>query len=89
MATEKDLKTIRDAIVSAENSIRTARQLLSAMLGDSANASFSASTDGMNHYSSGDSYIIEGVFTGDSMLGSDGNTYPVPHNYASKSLLVQ
>lgn len=23
------------------------------------------------------------------MLGSDGNTYPVPQNYASKSLLVQ
>jgi hypothetical protein len=23
------------------------------------------------------------------MLASDGNTYPVPQNYASKSLLVQ
>ena len=23
------------------------------------------------------------------MLGSDGNIYPVPQNYASKSLLVQ
>lgn len=89
MATEKELKALRDAIISAENSIRTARQLLSAMLGDSVNSVFSASTDWMSHYSSGDSYIIEGVFTGESMLGSDGNTYPVPHNYASKSLLVQ
>jgi len=32
---------------------------------------------------------VEGVFIGDGMLGSDGNTYPVPQNYASKSLLVQ
>lgn len=33
--------------------------------------------------------VIEGVFTGESMLGADGNIYPVSQNYASKSLLVQ
>lgn len=33
--------------------------------------------------------MVEGVFTGEAMLGSDGNIYPVPQNYASKSLLVQ
>jgi hypothetical protein len=33
--------------------------------------------------------VIEGVFDGQNMVGSDGKTYPVPANYASKSKLVQ
>ncbi|MGH7241299.1 MAG: hypothetical protein ACREGB_03320, partial [Candidatus Saccharimonadales bacterium] len=33
--------------------------------------------------------VIEGVFDGQSMVGSDGKNYPVPANYASKSKLVQ
>jgi hypothetical protein len=33
--------------------------------------------------------VIEGVFTGDKMLGQDGKEYNVPPNYASKSKLVE
>lgn len=33
--------------------------------------------------------IIEGVFNGEKMVGSDGNEYAVPPNYASKSKLVE
>ncbi len=33
--------------------------------------------------------IVEGVFNGEKMVGSDGNEYPVPPNYASKSKLVE
>jgi hypothetical protein len=33
--------------------------------------------------------VIEGVFDGQNMVGSDAKTYPVPANYASKSKLVQ
>src|SRR5205814_9802039 len=33
--------------------------------------------------------VIEGVFDGQTMIGSDGKSYPVPANYASKSKLVQ
>ncbi|MFH0831114.1 MAG: hypothetical protein V1895_03580 [Parcubacteria group bacterium] len=33
--------------------------------------------------------IIEGVFDGQSMIGSDRKIYPVPANYASKSKLVE
>jgi hypothetical protein len=43
----------------------------------------------LNNYKSGDSKIIEWVFSGEAMLGSDKNKYPVPVNYASKSKLVQ
>lgn len=33
--------------------------------------------------------VIEGVFTGNEMLGTDGKTYPMSPNYASKSKLIQ
>lgn len=33
--------------------------------------------------------IVEGVFSGDAMIGSDGERYSVPPNYASKSKLVE
>lgn len=33
--------------------------------------------------------IIEGVFNGEKMIGSDGHEYAVPPNYASKSKLVE
>lgn len=33
--------------------------------------------------------IIEGVFDGQNMMGNDGQEYPVPPNYASKSKLVE
>ncbi len=36
-----------------------------------------------------DSQVIEGVFDGQNMLGSDESLYPVPANYASKSKLVE
>lgn len=87
---EKDLKTLRDAIISAENSLKTAKHLLTLMLGDKWKRDvFSPSTEGLEHYTHGVEHIVEWVFTWESMFGSDGNTYPVPHNYASKSLLVQ
>lgn len=33
--------------------------------------------------------IVEGVFDGENMIGSDGQKYTVPMNYASKSKLVE
>lgn len=38
---------------------------------------------------SDDEQIIEGVFTGEEMVGPDGKRYSVPSNYASKSKLVE
>jgi hypothetical protein len=36
-----------------------------------------------------DHRIVEGVFDGQQMVGSDGRMYTVPQNYASKSKLVE
>lgn len=86
---KKTLKSIHDAILAAESSIRTARQLLSEVLWEEAKDSATFSTNGLEKYQEEDLLIVEWVFTGESMLWADGNTYPIPQNYASKSLLVQ
>lgn len=33
--------------------------------------------------------VVEGVFDGQNMVGNDGQEYPIPPNYASKSKLVE
>lgn len=33
--------------------------------------------------------VVEGVFDGENMVGSDGHKYSIPPNYASKSKLVE
>ncbi|NRH21156.1 hypothetical protein HOO68_03870 [Candidatus Gracilibacteria bacterium] len=89
MVQDKQIKALKDLIQSAESSIRTARKMLESIIGDTSSDDFEVSTVGLNSYQSGDEKIVEGVFTGDSMLGPDGSVYPVPQNYSSKSLLVQ
>ncbi|MDD2871081.1 MAG: hypothetical protein PHS49_03750 [Candidatus Gracilibacteria bacterium] len=92
MENKKTLAAIRDFIINAEKSIKSAKKLLKDVLEDnnlSLETEVNLSTMGLNSYTSDDSKIIEGVFTGEEMLGSDGNKYPVPANYSSKSKLVQ
>lgn len=86
---EQKIKALRDLIHSAQNSIHSAKKILNSLLWEDEENDMSLSTDGLSTYTSGDDRVVEGVFTGESMLGSDGNMYPVPQNYASKSLLVQ
>lgn len=86
---EQKIKALRDLIHSAQNSIHSAKKILNSLLGEDDNTLLDMDTTGLASYTSGDDHIVEGVFTGESMLGSDGNMYPVPQNYASKSLLVQ
>lgn len=92
MENKKTIAAIRDFIVTAEKSIKNAKKLLKDVLEDnnlSLDSEINLDTAGLNSYNSEDSKIIEWVFTGEEMLGSDSNKYPVPVNYASKSKLVQ
>ena len=89
----KRIAAIRDLLDTAQKSIHSARKLLLSLVGMEGE---NLKTDlgylnpaSLSSYKSGNEKIVEGVFTGESMLGSDGNTYPVPQNYASKSHLVQ
>jgi hypothetical protein len=86
---EQKIKALRDLIHSAQNSINSAKKILNGLLGEDIDSDYGFSTEWLASYTQGDDKIIEWVFTGESMLGSDGNIYPVPQNYSSKSLLVQ
>ncbi len=87
--TNKKLKNIRDLILLAQDSINSAKKIISTMVESDPKEALEFDTEGLANYDNWSEKIIEWVFTGDGMLGSDGNLYPVPQNYASKSLLVQ
>ena len=90
--TKKRIQAIRDFIDTAEKSLKNAKKLLKEILEEEnidLSADLELDTKGLSKYESGDSKIIEGVFTGEDMFWADKNHYPVPVNYASKSKLVQ
>lgn len=89
---EDKLIQVQELIDSAMSSLKTANALMREMTGVS-NASrermvgFASSMS--EPASSAGGKVVEGVFDGQNMVDSDGQTYPVPANYASKSKLVE
>lgn len=79
---EKQIKRLRSLIAEAETNLAAARELLNSLVGEDPEMAAAVREEPRGK-------IIEGVFDGQSMVGSDGKTYPVPANYASKSKLVQ
>lgn len=79
---DKQVKRLRALIQEAETSLAAATELLISLVGDDQTVTPVAREDTLGK-------VIEGVFDGQNMVGSDGKTYPVPANYASKSKLVQ
>lgn len=79
---EKQIKRLRALIQEAETNLAAANELLISLVGDDERVTAAIKEDSLGK-------IIEGVFDGQNMVGSDGKTYPVPANYASKSKLVQ
>lgn len=79
---EKQIKRLRALIQEAETSLAAATELLISVVGDDEKVAPVVRDDTLGK-------VIEGVFDGQNMVGSDSKTYPVPANYASKSKLVQ
>ncbi|MDD4287653.1 MAG: hypothetical protein PHN33_04875 [Candidatus Peribacteraceae bacterium] len=87
---DDQLLQIQELIESAASSLKTANALLRTMTGIS-------DTDRERHMTRAGSMgggsvsgkVVEGSFDGQNMVDSEGNTYPVPANYASKSKLVE
>jgi len=79
---DKQVKRLRALIQEAETNLAAATELLISLVGDDEKVAPIAREDTLGK-------VIEGVFDGQNMVGSDGKTYPVPANYASKSKLVQ
>lgn len=79
---DKQIKRLKILLQESETSLAAAKELLVSLIGDDDSAPVMPSEDIAGK-------IIEGVFDGQNMVGSDGKTYPVPANYASKSKLVE
>jgi len=79
---EKQIKRLKALIQEAETNLAAAKELLVSLVGDEAVISSHVLDEQVGK-------IVEGVFDGQNMVGSDAKTYPVPANYASKSKLVQ
>ncbi len=77
------IAAIREMIANAERTIVSARAMLSQLEGKPMKRSAPKVS------SDEEGEIVEGVFDGQVMMGTDGKQYPVPANYASKSKLVE
>lgn len=73
---------VKQMLESAEKSIRSAQHILLEAVGNK-----SVIIEKAKELSS-KSEIVEGVFDGENMIGPDKKKYPVPANYASKSMLI-
>lgn len=78
---EKQVKRLQVLLSEAETNLAAARELLTSILGPN---DIPVRT---NEQLTG--RVIEGVFDGQTMHDSEGKSYPVPANYASKSKLVE
>lgn len=77
----KNIDLIKQSLSAAESSIKLAKQLLSEL-----NSSQGEKVD--QKLNPVDLPGISGVFDGEKMISESGESYPVPANYASKSMLV-
>lgn len=89
MTLAQKLALAKEMLQSAEANIRSARQIIIELAGDSGKDHFAELAINLNKTQSeaGDR-IIEGIFNGQNMVGADEKIYPVPANYASKSKLI-
>ncbi len=77
------IAAIREMIANAERTIQSARAMLSQIEGKPGKKT------ALPPSNTEEGEIVEGVFDGQVMIGTDGKQYPVPANYASKSKLVE
>jgi hypothetical protein len=85
------LLQVQELLDTAQASLKTAHAILREMTGvvDTTRERYTQRAGGMTGGGAVSGRVIEGIFDGQNMVDSQGNTYPVPANYASKSKLVE
>lgn len=81
----RTLALIQQRLDEAERNIQYVRQALE----EGEVSGVPALRDSIDDETPGGARVVEGVFDGQNMQGNDGEEYPVPPNYASKSKLVE
>ena len=84
----KTLALVQQRLDEAERNIQYVRQALAEGEEGSGEYAPAESVGGVTEIAGGER-VVEGVFDGKNMQGNDGDEYPVPPNYASKSKLVE
>lgn len=82
------LTEIKDMIDSAEAALKNAKKMLIELSEDDYSEGGMHRSTGAPAGAENASKVIEGAFNGERMIAPDGENYPVPANYASKSKLV-
>jgi len=82
---------VQELIDSAMSSLKTAYALMRDMTGvaDTDRERIMTRAESMPSSGSVSGKVVEGIFDGQNMVDGNGETYPVPANYASKSKLVE
>ncbi len=89
MSNENKIEEIKHILNSIQQQLDLAKKVLSGQVDkDKIDPNTKAREKGSEKQED-DIKIIEGVFTGDKMIGPDGKEYLVPQNYSSKSKLVE
>src|SRR3989338_7636373 len=84
------LVQVQELIDSATSSLKTASNLLRSITGVSdTGRQRLMGMAGTMRTDTVSGRVIEGIFDGQNMVDADGQTYPIPANYASKSKLVE
>lgn len=79
---------IQKLLDAADGNLSSARTMIREMAGvDVAPLDMGSKLEGLAVQE--ENKVFEGVFDGEMMVAADGQTYPVPPNYASKSKLVE
>ncbi len=86
---DKQLKTLKKLIETAETSLAGAKELLVSLVGSNETEAPMSAASIAASAADPSGKVVEGQFDGQHMQGPDGKSYPVPANYASKSKLVQ
>jgi len=88
---DDSLLYIQELLESAQASLKTASAMLRELTGVSDTSREKHVMRASKVVSSGPASgrIIEGIFDGQNMMDGNGQSYPVPANYASKSKLVE
>jgi len=93
MTDENKILLIKELVDSAESDLKKAKKMIDQLAGDDAKVSYAKKAEAIKETSDDDSddgeeKVIQGIFDGEQMTDEDGEAYPVPQNYASKSKLV-
>lgn len=83
-----NIEQIKAMIESAEASLKNAKKMLLELSGEDLSSGTPLSTRPPVPESTEGGKVIEGIFNGQAMIAPDGEQFPVPANYASKSKLV-